>query len=381
MLNIKKYCYSFLLITVFLITSGVVCNPAHSDPASHNITASALTGGSISPSGTVKVNTGNVQAFTIIPGAGYSVLDVKADGSSVGAVTSYTFTNVTSDHTIEAAFKLNSDTIKVYTITTAAGTGGNISPSGIVKVNEGADQNFTIIPDTGHIVSDVKLDGSSIGAVTKYTLTNVTSDHTIGAAFKLNDDTATVNTYNAFNDFNISNGNPNDVWSYGKTVTLGGSFILFTDTQTTLVPGVQYWQSGSAYDPAVAKNITGSDIVIQWGWPFITWPGKDYLHLHPGPNGEFDVVRWTAPNSGFFRIKADYKALNTFPTRSDVYILHNNAKIFSGLINLSGHDGNENYSTELTIQSGDTIDFVVGLGGASFCANSTGLMATIQKLQ
>lgn len=68
------------------------------------ITASAGSGGSISPSGATTVNYGANQTFTITPSAGYYVADVLVDGSSVGAVTTYTFNNVTTNHTISATF-------------------------------------------------------------------------------------------------------------------------------------------------------------------------------------------------------------------------------------------------------------------------------------
>ena len=47
------------------------------------------------------------QAFTITPTAGYHVADVPVDGVSVGAVTAYTFTAVTADHTITASFAID----------------------------------------------------------------------------------------------------------------------------------------------------------------------------------------------------------------------------------------------------------------------------------
>jgi hypothetical protein len=78
---------------------------AHFIQISYTITATAGTGGSISPSGTVTVPHGGSQAFTITPNAGYVIADVLVDGSSVGAVSSYTFTNVTSNHTIHATFR------------------------------------------------------------------------------------------------------------------------------------------------------------------------------------------------------------------------------------------------------------------------------------
>jgi hypothetical protein len=68
------------------------------------ITASAEVGGSISPSGSVPVNYGGSKTFTITPNTGYHVTSVVVDGSSVGAVQSYTFSNVTSNHTIGATF-------------------------------------------------------------------------------------------------------------------------------------------------------------------------------------------------------------------------------------------------------------------------------------
>jgi len=76
----------------------------------------------------------------------------------VGAVASYTFTNVTANHTIVASF-----TIDTYSITATAGANGSIDPSGSVTVNYGADQSFDITPNPGFNVADVLVDGSSVG--------------------------------------------------------------------------------------------------------------------------------------------------------------------------------------------------------------------------
>ena len=70
----------------------------------HTIKATAGTNGSISPSGWTSVRDGRDQTFTITPDKGYAVANVLVDGKSVGAVKSYTFKNVTKDHTIEAIF-------------------------------------------------------------------------------------------------------------------------------------------------------------------------------------------------------------------------------------------------------------------------------------
>ena len=70
-----------------------------------------------------------------------------------------------------------------YTIKATAGVNGSISPSGNVSVREGRDQTFTITPDKGYAVANVKIDGKSIGAVKSYTFENVRRTHTIEVIF------------------------------------------------------------------------------------------------------------------------------------------------------------------------------------------------------
>jgi hypothetical protein len=75
----------------------------------HTITAAAGYGGTISPAGQVTVLDGDSEIFSIIPNAGNSVVDVLVDGISIGSVSSYTFSNVTSDRFITAVFSLPAD--------------------------------------------------------------------------------------------------------------------------------------------------------------------------------------------------------------------------------------------------------------------------------
>ena len=70
-----------------------------------------------------------------------------------------------------------------YTIKATAGSGGSISPSGSISVREGRDQTFTITPDKGYAVANVKIDGKRIGAVKSYTFENVRRAHTIEVIF------------------------------------------------------------------------------------------------------------------------------------------------------------------------------------------------------
>ena len=102
-----------------------------------------------------------------------------------------------------------------YTIKANAGTGGSISPSGNVSVREGRDQTFTITPDKGYAVANVKIDGKSIGAVKSYTFENVSRTHTIEVIFmKANGnpqtgvfvDVATGSYYEDAVDWAVENG-------------------------------------------------------------------------------------------------------------------------------------------------------------------------------
>ncbi|SSC13327.1 conserved protein of unknown function [Mesotoga infera] len=227
----------------------------------YTITATAGAGGNINPAGSVQVEHGSNRLFNITPNTGYEIEDVKVDGVSIGAVSTYNFTNVTTNHTIHATFQLKSYTIvvsanppaggsvsgggnythgdtvnlvaaanegyefvnwtengvqvstnaaysftatanrtlvanfrlKTYTITATAGTGGSINPAGSVNVTHGSNQSFTITPDTGYDIEDVKVDGVSIGAVSSYTFNNVTASHTISVTFKLKTYSLTTN--------------------------------------------------------------------------------------------------------------------------------------------------------------------------------------------
>lgn len=151
----------------------------------HTITATAGANGSISPNGTVTVAEGERQTFTITPDSGYHVEDVLVDGVSVGAVTSYTFETVNTNHTISATFDRNSSSGTTrYTITASAGTGGEIDPSGSVRVTRGSDKTFTITPADGYEITDVLVDGKSVGAVSTYTFENVRASHTIQVIFE-----------------------------------------------------------------------------------------------------------------------------------------------------------------------------------------------------
>ena len=76
-----------------------------------------------------------------------------------------------------------------YTITATAGEGGKISPADKVSVTSGSNKTFTITANAGYMISDVLVDGESVGAVSTYTFEKVTKAHTIKAEFTKTDNT------------------------------------------------------------------------------------------------------------------------------------------------------------------------------------------------
>ena len=183
-------CYNIADVIVDGVSQGAISTytftnviTSHSISASfvrqvYTISASAGANGSISPSGSTSVNCGDNQTFNFIPDACYAVQNVIVDGVSQGAISSYTFTNVTVSHSISVTFIQ-----QTYSVTATAGANGNISPSGVSVVSCSSNQTYTITPDACYAIQDVVVDGVSQGALASYTFTNITANHTISATF------------------------------------------------------------------------------------------------------------------------------------------------------------------------------------------------------
>jgi len=160
------------------------------------ITASSGSGGSISPSGAVTVKSGGSQTFSITPDSCYLIEDVEVDGESQGAISTYTFSDVSEDHTIHVTFTQKPP----YVITASAGEGGNISPEGEVEVACGGSKKFIITPQNDtennacYHIANVLVDGVPQEAISEHTFENVTRNHTISASFALNSYTITSET-------------------------------------------------------------------------------------------------------------------------------------------------------------------------------------------
>lgn len=146
--------------------------------------------------------------------------------------------------------------VESYDITATAGEGGTITAEGLadgkVSVTEGESATFTITANDGYEVSDVKVDGTSVGKRTSYTFENVTAAHTIEATFAFT-------KYTAANPFEFPT-------TKGTTKTLEAEYATtITEacgaTEWRCEVNSEAWASNGKYINSLNKTSTGADSV------------------------------------------------------------------------------------------------------------------------
>lgn len=235
---------------------------------------------------------GSISTWTIQPAAGLSVgtytatITVTYDGGATAtAQVSFTVTRRPSGGGGGTSYDY-------YTISATAGEGGSISPAGNISVREGLDKTFTITPADGYIISDVRVDGVSVGAVSSYTFDNVQKRHTIEAIFaKENPDTG-----NPFTDVHPDDWFYNDVmFVYQNGLMAGTSDTAFSPNDPITraqVAVIFYRMAGS---PAVTGDSPFTDVEngpgTAWYYNAVLWAQQNGIvsgygdgTFHPGTN-------------------------------------------------------------------------------------------------
>ncbi|HUT36248.1 MAG TPA: glycoside hydrolase family 2 TIM barrel-domain containing protein [Planctomycetota bacterium] len=143
-------------------------------------------------------------------------------------------------------------------------------------------------------------------------------------------------------------------------------------TASERVVGVEGWRSADRVDPCVIRNVT-DHVVKGLG---ITWaPGQ--LSFHPGRDGEYSVVRWTAPAAAKVELTAKFAGIAEKAT-TDVHLLHNGKALFDAFINVKGAGNEAQFTKTLDVQAGDTLDVVVGYGNGNYGADTTAVDVTVK---
>jgi Zn-dependent metalloprotease len=217
------------------------------------ITVTQEGAGDVVPSGTITVDVGSSKTFSFTPAQNFHLADVWVNGMSVGNPSTYLLSNITEDTTIHAIFEANligdinndsaldlKDTIialqilvglrannpgahgdvdgdsrigmaealyslrqqgasgqSAYTITASSGDNGSISPNGEVNVSPGGQQSFMMTPESGYRITDVKINGTSVGPVSTYAFNDVRANASIHVTFVQDQQPAVQHTITA----------------------------------------------------------------------------------------------------------------------------------------------------------------------------------------
>lgn len=247
-----------------------------------------------------------------------SSVEMASDGKSiyVGVASSDTSAATVVSHTVQ---KASTPTLATYAITASADAGGTITPSGTVAVKSGQSQTYAITPSSGYKISDVQVDGVSVGAVASYAFKSIIAAHAIHASFTPVEDAAPtpttttpalITTYRTHvQDYGWQNGvlsaasNVGTSGTTGSSKRLEGIYINVIDSSGTTVPNVVEYSTH-------VQNIGWQDFVAQNQMAGTT--GKSYrleairIRLTSAYASQYDVYyRVHAQNVGWLDWASD----------------------------------------------------------------------------
>jgi hypothetical protein len=187
-----------------------------------------------------------------------------------------------------------------------------------------------------------------------------TSDHTAGYGFRLSDlanPPATITkTYDPTADFSYYL-NPDGVWSYGYRTSATGSFTQYGTRGN--FSGIDYWYLANAGgQPDLGKNTSGAVSGFVPAGAFI---------MHPGDTAALQSyvsdLRWTAPDAGTYSLNAAFTLVDTRSPDVTVSVVLNGTTLFTQ--NLTGTGASAATNSQISVNTGDTLDFIVANHGTA----------------
>ena len=148
-----------------------------SEPFKYTITTSAGSNGSITPSATV--NYGSSKTINMSPSTGYEVNEVIVDGINKGKITTYTFNNITDNHTISVTFKKLDE--QKFTVNCTTVQNGNISVSP-TSATVGTKITIYVNPSEGYRLKQI--DSSPVVAINNNQFTMPAQNVTLTPVFE-----------------------------------------------------------------------------------------------------------------------------------------------------------------------------------------------------
>jgi uncharacterized repeat protein (TIGR03803 family) len=178
---------------------------------------------------------------------------------------------------------------------------------------------------------------------------------------------------------------PNGVWTYGYSLILGSPLILY-DTPFNLGDGFVGWEAAifmgpptmAMSPPTIGYNTTSNTLPIVDDTPVIF---LGTLVLHPGPDGQYSVLRFTAPLAGQYDLTGSFFGQDIVGTTTDVHILTNGVAVLNGEVTGYGTGTGPSFNFTAALNAGDFLDFAVGYGvNNNYFDDSTGLSLQIAFL-
>jgi hypothetical protein len=230
-------------------------------------------------------------------------------------------------------FKLQYYSLKLentsFSITSTAGSGGSISPNSIVYITQGRNQTYSITPNPGYSIADVRINGISNGSIPSYTFTNVQANQTIDALFKRTNWNWSRDGWAGWNHRIQVIGYPsgpnteygpvivNGHGEHGAIIHLNGGFTKYWVWRTFTDPSGIGWNTirFDGYNPEtdvpwgriVAIEVNGQQV----------FSGKG-TQMPPG-NGQFFTVQRSFPQSA--NITVNITGIQ-YPAWGPIFMLH-----------------------------------------------------------
>ncbi len=177
LISIEEHGYKILNITENQAIKAIFIKKLYT------IEASSGTNGTISSMGSSDVEHGDSKTYVFTPQNGYRVKDVKIDGVSIGPVDSYTFSNITKQHTIEVEFELEMFNIQI----TIVGNGTVECGKLLKNILPGEERTLTIKAKKGWSFDSIYVNGNKVELVDDKLVLTINEDLNIKAIFKENE--------------------------------------------------------------------------------------------------------------------------------------------------------------------------------------------------
>jgi hypothetical protein len=177
-----------------------------------------------------------------------------------------------------------------------------------------------------------------------------------------------ADSYDLTADFSITNGNPNDVWTYGHYT--GGldetTFVAFNNYETGVLGSLDIWRDTGTDDPNVIKNVGPLDGVLCCNIDFNI--GKVTFGPYLGPA----VTRFTVPSPGDWMVHATFVGVQSQNSAAQAWIHDGTGFVLVSPSVPDAPDAPADFKQLLTgLSLGDTIDIVVGFGSRTVEVSAT----------